>query len=81
MRFLICLLGAVFLSACSYITPHKIEVQQGNLVTQESFARVKVGMNKKMATAIRNKRRSAKELRESLGMTDEENDAWKKRPN
>jgi len=51
MRFLICLLGAVFLSACSYITPHKIEVQQGNLVTQESFARVKVGMNKTQVRA------------------------------
>ena len=52
MRFLICLLGALFLSACSYITPHKIEVQQGNLVTQESFARVKVGMNKTQVRAV-----------------------------
>jgi outer membrane protein assembly factor BamE len=42
----------MFLSACSYITPHKIEVQQGNLVTQESFARVKVGMNKNQVRAV-----------------------------
>lgn len=52
MRFLICLLGALSLSACSYLTPHKIEVQQGNLVTQESFARVKVGMNKTQVRAL-----------------------------
>ncbi len=36
------------------------------------MAVAKVGMNKKMETAIRDKRRAQKELRESLGMTDEE---------
>ena len=36
------------------------------------MAVAKVGMNKKMETAIRDKRRSAKELRESLGMADDE---------
>lgn len=46
MRFPILFVGALMLSACSYITPHKIEVQQGNLITREVFERVKVGMNK-----------------------------------
>ena len=43
------------------------------------MAVAKVGMNKKMETAIRDKRRAKKELRESLGMTDEEIEALKKR--
>ena len=36
------------------------------------MAVAKVGMNKKMETAIRDNRRAKKELREGLGMTDDE---------
>jgi len=46
MRLPFCAFCALFFTACSYITPYKIEVQQGNLVTQESMARVKTGMSK-----------------------------------
>jgi len=46
MRLLFYTFCALLFAACSYVTPYKIEVQQGNLVTQESLARVKTGMNK-----------------------------------
>lgn len=32
------------LTACSYLTPHRIEIQQGNLVTQDMLAQLKPGM-------------------------------------
>ena len=40
------LLTALALSACTYLTPHKIEIQQGNFISREAFERVKVGMTK-----------------------------------
>jgi outer membrane protein assembly factor BamE len=46
MRLLLCLFAAAFLAACSYVSPYRIEVQQGNWVTQEGIARVKIGMSK-----------------------------------
>ena len=46
MRFPILLVYALMLGACSYVTPHKIEVQQGNLISREAIERVKVGMSK-----------------------------------
>ena len=44
-RLLACLLLAPALSGCGWLV-HKIDIQQGNLVAPESFARVKVGMTK-----------------------------------
>ncbi len=45
-RVLSCLFCALLLPACHYLTPYKLEIQQGNLVTKESFERVKLGMSK-----------------------------------
>lgn len=39
------LLGLI-LSACSYISPYKIEIQQGNVLTQEAVAQLKPGMTR-----------------------------------
>ena len=44
-RLLACLLLAPALAGCGSLV-HKIDIQQGNLVAPESFARVKVGMSK-----------------------------------
>ena len=55
MRFsdyFLSLTGTLLLSACTYLTPHRIEVQQGNLISQESFARIKVGMTKPEVRAV-----------------------------
>lgn len=46
MRVLLATIAVSFLAACSYLSPHKIEIQQGNLISSEAFARVKVGMSK-----------------------------------
>jgi len=46
MRSSILGLCLAFLCGCSYLSPHKIEIQQGNLISSEAFARVKVGMSK-----------------------------------
>lgn len=45
-RVLSCLCCALLLSACHYLTPYKLEIQQGNLITKEAFERVKLGMSK-----------------------------------
>lgn len=37
------LLSLLFLSAC---TVHKIDIQQGNVITQEMFEKLKIGMEK-----------------------------------
>ncbi len=40
-------LGLAFLlSACSYLTPYKIDIQQGNIVPQETVAKLKPGMSR-----------------------------------
>lgn len=46
MRVVLSLLTLLVLSACTYLTPHKIEIQQGNFISREAFERVKVGMSK-----------------------------------
>ena len=45
MRRIILLLLATFLAGCGSVV-HRIDIQQGNLVAPESFARLKVGMTK-----------------------------------
>ena len=47
---LICL--ALLLSSCSWFTPHKLEIRQGNLLTQEMIARVKVGMSQQQVKTL-----------------------------
>jgi outer membrane protein assembly factor BamE len=54
-RFVLCLSAALFLAACSIadrITPYKLDVQQGNVVTQEMMAKLKLGMNKSQVRFI-----------------------------
>lgn len=56
-RFTIVVLAAV-LGACSYVpripglTPYKIEIQQGNYVTQEMVSQLKAGMTKEQVRSI-----------------------------
>lgn len=42
-------LSLLFLSACSV---HKIDIQQGNVITQEMFEKLKVGMDKKRVERV-----------------------------
>ena len=46
MRILFSIACLLSLMSCTYLTPHKIEIQQGNLITKEGFALVKIGMTK-----------------------------------
>lgn len=46
MRVTTILFSVLLLAGCSYLSPHKIEIQQGNLITKEAFATVKIGMSK-----------------------------------
>lgn len=43
MRFFLVLVSLLMVS-CSLLTPHKVEVRQGNLISPEMQAKVKVGM-------------------------------------
>jgi outer membrane protein assembly factor BamE len=45
-RFLFIVAAIFGLSACAGYGVHKIDIQQGNLVTQEQLAKVKTGMNR-----------------------------------
>ena len=45
-RFLFIVVAIFGLSACAGYGVHKIDIQQGNLVTQEQLAKVKTGMNR-----------------------------------
>ena len=54
-RFILCMSAGLFLAACSItdrITPYKLDVQQGNVVTQEMVAKLKLGMNKSQVRFI-----------------------------
>lgn len=46
IRTAICLSLATILTACSGI-PYRIDVDQGNIIDQQSLSRLRVGMNKK----------------------------------
>jgi outer membrane protein assembly factor BamE len=46
LRSLFTLVGISMLSACAGFGVYKIDIQQGNLITQEQLAKVKVGMNR-----------------------------------
>jgi outer membrane protein assembly factor BamE len=36
---------SLLLASCSWLIPHKLEIRQGNLITPEMLARVKIGMS------------------------------------
>jgi outer membrane protein assembly factor BamE len=40
------------LTACSYFHVHKMDIQQGNIITDEMVSRVHVGMSKEQVQAI-----------------------------
>lgn len=42
----------LLLSSCGWLTPHKLEIRQGNLVTPEMLARVKVGMTQQQVKTM-----------------------------
>jgi outer membrane protein assembly factor BamE len=52
INFFSCVCGALALAGCSYIptipgtTPYKMEIQQGNFVTQDMVAKLKLGMTR-----------------------------------
>lgn len=48
MRVLSCLIVVIAagLAGCGYLSPHKIDIQQGNMITKEAFASIKLGMTK-----------------------------------
>lgn len=53
MKYLLPAIATVLLSACSgmpkvtsYLTPYKIDVRQGNMVTQEMVAQLRPGMSR-----------------------------------
>ena len=45
-RTLALLFAALLLSACNAITPYKLEIPQGNQITTEQVAQLKVGMTR-----------------------------------
>ncbi|HEX2566691.1 MAG TPA: outer membrane protein assembly factor BamE [Burkholderiales bacterium] len=53
----LCLASAALLSACSYmpripgVTPYRIDIQQGNYVSQEMVSQLKPGMTKEQVQA------------------------------
>jgi outer membrane protein assembly factor BamE len=45
-RLVVGLLFLIGTAACSYLTPYKIDIQQGNVVTPEAIDKLRVGMTK-----------------------------------
>ena len=45
-RLVVGLLFVIGTAACTYLTPYKIDIQQGNVVTPEAIEKLKVGMTK-----------------------------------
>lgn len=46
MRFILLSLSLLLASCSGILTPHKIEIRQGNLITPEMRDRVKIGMTR-----------------------------------
>ncbi len=42
----------LLLSSCGLLTPHKLEIRQGNLITPEMLARVKIGMTQQQVKTM-----------------------------
>jgi outer membrane protein assembly factor BamE len=45
-RLVVGLLFVIGTAACTYLTPYKIDIQQGNVVTPEAIEKLKVGMTR-----------------------------------
>lgn len=43
---------SLLLASCSWLMPHKVEIRQGNLISPEMLARVKVGMTQTQVKAV-----------------------------
>jgi outer membrane protein assembly factor BamE len=43
---------ALFATACTYLTPYKLPIQQGNIVESESLTKLKAGMTKNQAVQV-----------------------------
>jgi len=43
---------SLLLASCSWLIPHKLEIRQGNLITPEMLARVKVGMSQSQVKTL-----------------------------
>jgi outer membrane protein assembly factor BamE len=43
---------SLLLASCSWLMPHKVEIRQGNLITPEMRARLKVGMTQQQVKAV-----------------------------
>lgn len=50
MRFSLVLVS-LLLASCSLLTPHKVEVRQGNLISPEMQAKIKIGMTQTQVRA------------------------------
>jgi outer membrane protein assembly factor BamE len=46
------ILVSLLLASCSWLAPHKLEIRQGNLISPEMRARVKVGMTQQQVKAV-----------------------------
>lgn len=45
------ILVSLLLASCSWMLPYKLEIRQGNLITPEMQARVKIGMTQQQVKA------------------------------
>ncbi|MDQ3260049.1 MAG: outer membrane protein assembly factor BamE [Pseudomonadota bacterium] len=43
---------ASFFTACTYLTPYKLPIQQGNIIESESLPKLKSGMSKNQAAQV-----------------------------
>ena len=52
LSFLLCLLTLAACSVPSIVKPHRIEIQQGNYVSQEMIAQLKLGMSREQVRYV-----------------------------
>jgi outer membrane protein assembly factor BamE len=52
LRWSICFAWLMCASACTYLTPYKLPIQQGNIVESESLSKLKSGMTKNQAAQV-----------------------------
>lgn len=52
MKKLILVLILTTLTSCAYIRPHRIPIEQGNIITETDSSRLKIGMSTEEVKAI-----------------------------
>lgn len=52
MRYILFIFTFVSITGCSLLRPYKIDIPQGNMVTQEMLATVEIGMTKEQVKFI-----------------------------